>query len=167
MVITNMKNTFGDGASDRDILRPFTLISDNLMNALPRQTEISRDPLQRLTGRTAAKNLRISLFIGSRARLERSPLPTGNLVESVYPVRGQLPVPLSLPDVPDPSAQPNLFAVENLHVECRHVRSPVARGVLDQSGHILDETFAVVHELYNSGREDKSRPGEQKVSLNI
>lgn len=164
-VITNMKNALGCGASDRDIL-PLFDVPDNLVDPLTRQTKVGGDPLERLTGRTPAHNLRIPLIIRPWARLERPPLPTRNLVEGVYPVCSQLPVPLPLSDIADPSAKADFFTVNDLNVQRGDVRSPVFRCILNQSGYVQDETVCVVHELYNSGREDKSPRREQKVSLN-
>jgi len=163
-------NAFERGTSEWEVADTDMLldsISDNLVDPLPRQTDRISDLLERLAGSTSSHNSRISLFVGSRARLQRPPLPSGNLLKGGHPVCRKFAGPLPLTDVTDPSAKADFAAVNNLDVQRGNIGAAHPLRVLDERGHVHEESVCVVHEMYNNGSESKKRRRLQKVISTI
>ncbi len=120
-------------------------IFNNLMNPLPAQIKFICNLAERRTRGAHLQNLRISAFICRRTRLQWTPLPAGNSLDSRCALFRKLIFSASLAHVPNPSSQCDIRIVNNFSMNCRHITMFLALRKLRKSFNIGIESCCVVH----------------------
>jgi len=123
----------------------------NLVDTLTGQSVVVGDLLKARSSSPLGNNFPVSVRVLPRARLQRSPLPSGDEVESLDALVGQEVRPVALPNVTNPDAEFDFPAVEGLDVESRDVRVSFSGDELGERADVHDESVSVVHGMYNSG----------------
>ena len=117
----------------------------NLVNALSRQIVRIRDLAERHSLAAHAKNLRVSARIGRRPWLKRTPLPAWKRRQCCGFFCRKKTLLLALPDIPNPSADGNLLAIDDFNMKCRDSGVTGSLGKLLKSLYVQCESGVVVH----------------------
>ena len=120
-------------------------IFNNLMNPLTAQIKFICNLAERRTRGAHLQNLRISALICRRTRLQWTPLPAGNSLDSRCALFRKLIFSASLAHVSNPSSQCDIRIINNFGMNCRHITIPLALCKLRKSFNIGIESCRVVH----------------------
>jgi hypothetical protein len=120
-------------------------IFNNLMNALPTQIKLICNLTERRTGCAHLQNFRISICICSRTRLQWTPLPTRNRLDSRCALFRKLIFSASLAHVANPSSQCDIIIFNNFSMDGWNIAMSFARGELRKGLNIGIESCRVIH----------------------
>jgi len=120
-------------------------IFNNLMNPLPAQIKLICNLAERRTRSAHFQNFRISILICSRTRLQWTPLPAGNSLDSRCALFRKLIFSASLANVSNPSSQSDIRIIDNFSMNCRNITMSLALRKLRKSFNIGIESRRVVH----------------------
>lgn len=141
------------------------LCGDDLMDSLSGQPVDVGDLLKATPRSTLLKDSLVPLVLRLRARLQRTPLPSGDQAQSLDPLIGEEALPVPLPHVTNPRTKFDFLPIEDLDVDSRDVRVAFSVHELRQSGDVHDESVAIVHVNYNSCGEIQLLQRKQNVRL--
>jgi len=120
-------------------------IFNNLMNALPTQIKLICNLAERRTGCAHLQNFVISVRICSRTRLQWTPLPAGNSLDSRCALFRKLIFSASLANVANPSSQCDIIIFNNFSMDGWNIAMSLARGELRKCFNIGIESCRVIH----------------------
>lgn len=120
-------------------------IFNNLMNALPTQIELICDLSEGRTCRTHLQNFSISVSIRRRTRLQWTPLPTRNRLDSCCTVFRKLIFSASLAHVTNPSTQCDIGIINNFGVDGWNITMSLTQCKLRKGFNVGIESGGVVH----------------------
>lgn len=132
-------------------------IFNNLMNSLPAQVKFICNLAERRTGCSHLQNFVISVRICGRTRLQRTPLPAANSLDSRSALVRKLIFSPSLANVPDPSTQSNFIIINNFDVNSRHITIALSARELRKSFNVGIKSGDVVHKTKISTTPAASR----------
>ena len=141
------------------------LCGDDLMDPLSGQPVDIGDLLKATPRSALLKDPLVSFVLRLRARLQRTPLPSGDQAQRLDPLIGEEALPVPLADVTNPRAKFDFLPIEDLDVDRRDVRVAFSVHELRQSGDVHDESVAIVHVNYNSCGENQMLQRKQNVRL--
>ena len=154
---SHQKNRFFDNFSIDPVSGLNLNIFDNLMDALPTQIKLICNLAERRTGCAHLQNFRISICICSRTRLQWTPLPTRNRLDSRCALFRKLIFSASLANIPNPSTQCDIRIINNFCMNCRNIAMSFALRELRKSFNIGIESCRVVHDAKISTTSVASR----------
>ena len=120
-------------------------IFNNLMNALPAQIKLICNLAERRTGCAHLQNFRISICICSRTRLQWTPLPTRNRLDSRCALFRKLIFSASLANIANPSSQCDIIIFNNFSMDGWDIAMSFARGELRKGFNVGIESCRVIH----------------------
>jgi len=120
-------------------------IFDNLMNSLPTQIKLICDLPERRPSCAHLQNFGISVRISGWSRLQRSPLPAANRLDSSRTLFRKLIFSPSLANVPDPSSQSDIIIINNFDMHGRYIAISLSSGELRKCFNVGIESSDVVH----------------------
>ena len=120
-------------------------IFDNLMDALPTQIKLICNLAERRTGCAHLQNFRISISICSRTRLQWTPLPTRNRLDSRCALFRKLIFSASLANIANPSSQSDIIIFNNFSMDGWNIAMSFARGELRKGFNVGIESCRVIH----------------------
>lgn len=141
--------------------------SKDLMDPLTGKPVLIGDLLQAAAGAALRQNVLISLGLGLRPGLQWTPLPSGNQAERLDPFIGEMAGPVTLPHVSDPRTKFDLLAIEDLDVNRRDVWVALSNNKVRESRHVLQESFSIIHEVYNNKNNPEPQPPITKSSVSF
>ena len=120
-------------------------IFNNLMNALPAQIKLICNLSEGRTRRAHLQNFRISICICSRTRLQWTPLPTRNRLDSRCALFRKLIFSASLANIANPSSQCDIIIFNNFSMDGWNIAMSFARGELRKGFNVGIESCRVIH----------------------
>ena len=132
-------------------------IFNNLMNALPAQIKLICNLAERRTGCAHLQNFRISICICSRTRLQWTPLPTRNRLDSRCALFRKLIFSASLANITNPSSQSDIIIFNNFSMDGWNIAMSFARGELRKGFNVGIESCRVIHKAEISTASAASR----------
>ena len=132
-------------------------IFNNLMDALPAQIKLICNLAERRTRRAHLQNFRISVRICSRTRLQWTPLPARNRLDSSRALFRKLIFSASLANISNPSSQCDIRIINNFCMNCRNITMSLALRKLRKSFNIGIESRRIVHDAKISTTSVASR----------
>lgn len=117
----------------------------NLMHSLAAEVKLVSDLAERRTRRAHLQNFRISRRICGRTRLQWSPLPTRNCLDGCRAVIRKLIFSTTLPHVPDPCSQSDVFPINIFYMNSRNIAVSLSGRKLLQGFDVRIETCSVIH----------------------
>lgn len=132
-------------------------ILNNLMNALPTQIKLICNLAERRTGCAHLQNFRISISICSRTRLQWTPLPTRNRLDSRCALFRKLIFSASLANIANPSSQSDIIIFNNFSMDGWNIAMSFARGELRKGFNVGIESCRVIHKAEISTASAASR----------
>lgn len=164
---TVMKNP---AATAENVVFPGSVNGDcfrgnDLVDPLPGQSVDIGDLLEATPRSPFFQDPLVSLVLRLRARLQRTPLPSGDQAQSLEPFVGKKALPISLPHVTDPGTELDFLPIEDLDVNSRDVWVAFSIHELCQGTDVHDESVSIVHVDYNSSGENQKLQRKQNVLL--
>ena len=132
-------------------------IFNNLMNALPAQIKLICNLSEGRTRRAHLQNFRISICICSRTRLQWTPLPTRNRLDSRCALFRKLIFSASLANITNPSSQSDIIIFNNFSMDGWNIAMSFARGELRKGFNVGIESCRVIHKAEISTASAASR----------
>lgn len=142
---SHQKNRFFYGFSVHPVSGLDLNIFNNLMNALPTQIKLICNLAERRTGCAHLQNFRISICICSRTRLQWTPLPTRNRLDSRCALFRKLIFSASLANIANPSSQSDIIIFNNFSMDGWNIAMSFARGELRKGFNVGIESGRVIH----------------------
>ena len=155
--LCSKKNRFFDNFSIDPVSGLHLNIFNNLMDALPTQIKLICNLAERRTGCAHLQNFIISISICGRTRLQWTPLPAGNSLDSSRALFRKLIFSASLANIANPSSQCDIIIFNNFSMDGWNIAMSFARGELRKGFNIGIESGRVIHKAEISTASAASR----------
>ena len=123
---------------------------DNLMNSLAAELVLVGDLSQAQAIAAKLRNFIITIILRRGPWLQRTPLPTWNLIQGLDPIKRNLIFLISLTNITNPGSERNFFSFANFYMDGRHAAMTLARRELIECFYVNFKSCLVVHSWDNN-----------------
>ena len=138
--------------------------SHDLVDPLAAEPEVVGYLGQGLSTEPSLSDLRIPSLLPARTGLKRPPLPAREHLKAPTAIGREVTLPVTLPGVVDPVAQPKILVAEVLDMRCRDCAVTLSDSKLVERTDVLEELFRVVHTSRIVGEVLRSQPLSAEAS---
>lgn len=137
--------------------------SHNLVDPLAAEPEVVGYLGQGLPTEPSLSDLRIPSFLTTWAGPKGTPLPAGEHLKAPTAIGREVSLPVALPGVVDPVAQPKILVAEVLDMRCRDCAVTLSDSKLVECTDVQEKLFSVVHASTIVGEAVESQPFTPKA----